>query len=86
MGKPIIVTTDPDFSYFVFQQEGRCFQCWYPDTFTEILGKQNVGSLHGFMHKYLKHMVLSLFGHESLKKMLPEIEQSACNKLDLWST
>ncbi|EFH64235.1 predicted protein, partial [Arabidopsis lyrata subsp. lyrata] len=45
------------------------------------LEKQNVGSLHGFMHKYLKHMVLSLFGHESLKKMLPEIEQSNSNEL-----
>ncbi|ESQ29065.1 hypothetical protein EUTSA_v10023919mg [Eutrema salsugineum] len=85
VGRPVIVSTDSDLSYFVFQQEGRCFQSWYPDTFTEIFGKQNVGSLHGFMYKYLKHMVLSLFGHESLKKMLPEIEKSACKKLELWS-
>nr|QWK52251.1 cytochrome P450 87A2-1 [Isatis tinctoria] len=85
VGRPVIVSTDSDLSNFVFQQEGRCFQSWYPDTFTEIFGKQNVGSLHGFMYKYLKHMVLNLFGHESLKKMLPEIEQTACKKLELWS-
>lgn len=85
MGRPVIVSTDSDLSNFVFQQEGRCFQSWYPDTFTEIFGKQNVGSLHGFMYKYLKHMVLNLFGHESLQKMLPEIEQSACKKLEIWS-
>ncbi|XP_019057664.1 PREDICTED: cytochrome P450 87A3 isoform X2 [Tarenaya hassleriana] len=86
VGRPVIVSTEPELSYFVFQQEGRCFQSWYPETFTEIFGRQNVGSLHGFMYKYLKNMVLTLFGHEGLKKMLPEIEQIACRKLDLWSS
>ncbi|XP_010545860.1 PREDICTED: cytochrome P450 87A3-like [Tarenaya hassleriana] len=86
VGRPVIVSTEPELSYFVFQQEGRCFQSWYPDTFTEIFGRQNVGSLHGFMYKYLKNMVLTLFGHEGLKKMLPEIEQIACRKLEQWST
>jgi cytochrome P450 len=30
-------------------------------------------------------MVLNLFGPESLKKMLPEVEQTASNRLQLWS-
>lgn len=62
------------------------FQSWYPDTFTEIFGKQNVGSLHGFMYKYLKNMVLNLFGPESLKKMLPEVEEAANRNLRRWSS
>lgn len=86
MGRPVIVSTDPDLNHYIFQQEGHCFQSWYPDTFTEIFGKQNVGSLHGFMYKYLKNMVLNLFGPEGLKKMLPEVEQAACRKLLLWSS
>lgn len=61
------------------------FQSWYPDTFTEIFGKQNVGSLHGFIYKYLKGMVLNLFGPESLKRMLPEVEQAANRNLKMWS-
>lgn len=85
MGRPVIVSTDPDLNYFIFQQEGQLFQSWYPDTFTEIFGRQNVGSLHGFMYKYLKNMVLNLFGSESLKKMLPEVEEVAKNKLKRWS-
>jgi hypothetical protein len=44
-----------------------------------------VGSLHGFMYKYLKNMVLNLFGPESLKKMLPEVEKSATGGLHRWS-
>uniref|UniRef100_A0A3Q7HI15 Cytochrome P450 n=1 Tax=Solanum lycopersicum TaxID=4081 RepID=A0A3Q7HI15_SOLLC len=67
VGRLVIVSTDPDFNYFIFQQEGKLFQSWYPYTFTEIFGRQNVGSLHGFMYKYLKNMVLNLFGPESLK-------------------
>ncbi|PON90925.1 Cytochrome P450, E-class, group I [Trema orientale] len=86
VGRPVVISTDPDFNYFIFQQEGHLFQSWYPDTFTEIFGRQNVGSLHGFMYKYLKNMVLNLFGPESLKRMLPEVEQAANGKLQHWSS
>ncbi|XP_006300459.2 cytochrome P450 87A3 isoform X2 [Capsella rubella] len=86
VGIPVIVATDPDFSYFVLNQEGQCFKNWYPDTFTKIFGNQNLATLHGFVYKHLKHMILSLFGHESRKKMLPEIEENVCKKLKLWST
>lgn len=85
MGHPIIVSTDPDFNYFIFQQEGKLFQSWYPHTFAEIMGRQNVGSFHGFMYKYLKNMVLNLFGPESLRKMLPEVEKTTNNNLKRWS-
>lgn len=85
VGRPVIVSTDADLNYFIFQQEGQLFQSWYPDTFTEIFGKQNVGSLHGFMYKYLKNMVLNLFGPESLKKMLPEVERASVCSLDKWA-
>ena len=85
VGRPVVVSTDPDLNYFIFQQEGQLFQSWYPDTFTEIFGRQNVGSLHGFVYKYLKNMMLNLFGPESLKKMLPEVEQTTSKRLQLWS-
>ncbi|KAG8382289.1 hypothetical protein BUALT_Bualt05G0061300 [Buddleja alternifolia] len=86
VGRPVIISTDADLNYFIFQQEGQLFQSWYPDTFTEIFGKQNVGSLHGFMYKYLKNMVLNLFGPESLKKMLPDVEQASKRNLKMWSS
>lgn len=86
VGRPVIVSTDPELNHFIFQQEGRLFQSWYPDTFTAIFGRQNVGSLHGFMYKYLKNMVLSLFGPESLKeKLLPQVEQTAHRNLSSWA-
>ncbi|XP_051137451.1 cytochrome P450 87A3-like isoform X2 [Andrographis paniculata] len=60
VGRPVIVSTDADLNYFIFQQEGQLFQSWYPDTFTEVF--------------------------ESLKKMLPEVEQTASRNLKLWSS
>lgn len=81
-----MVSTDSDLNYFIFQQEGQLFQSWYPDTFTEIFGRQNVGSLHGFMYKYLKNMVLNLFGPEGMKKMLADVEQAAIRNLKMWSS
>lgn len=62
------------------------FKSWYPHTFAEIMGRENVSSLHGFMYKYLKNMVLNLFGPESLKNMLPEVEKTANNYLKRWTT
>lgn len=85
MGRSVIVSADPDLNYLIFQKEGQLFQSWYPDTFTEIFGKQNVGSLHGFMYKHLKNMVLNLFGPENLKKLLPEVEEAASRNLARWS-
>lgn len=85
VGKPLIVSTDPDFNYFIFQQENKLFQSWYPDTFRKILGRENLGELHGSIHKYVKNMVLNLVGPEILKNMLPEIEQVAQRTLQQWS-
>ncbi|KAI3812965.1 hypothetical protein L1987_17678 [Smallanthus sonchifolius] len=85
VGRPVIVSTDSDLNYMIFQQEGQLFQSWYPDSFTEVFGRQNVGSLHGYMYKYLKNMVLYLFGPESLKKMLNEVENVAARNLKKWA-
>lgn len=81
----MIVSTDADLNYLIFQKEGKLFESWYPDTFTQIFGRQNVGSLHGFMYKYLKNMVLNLFGPESLRKMFHEVEETANTSLKTWS-
>lgn len=86
VGRPFIISADPELNHFIFQQEGHLFQSWYPESFTEILGSQNVGSIHGFMYKYLKSLILSLFGVESLKEnLLPEIDWSVRRTLSAWS-
>lgn len=85
VGRPVVVSTDPDVNQLVFQQEGRLFQSWYPDTFTKVFGEQNVGSIHGHLYKYLRNMVLTLVGPENLKeKLLPEVELNLLAKTRDW--
>lgn len=86
VGRPIVISTDPELNHFVFQQEGRLFQSWYPDTFKEIFGKENVGELHGSMYKCLKTLILRLLGPENLKEvMLQDMEKLAHERLREWS-
>ncbi|XP_037449798.1 cytochrome P450 87A3-like [Triticum dicoccoides] len=74
----MVVSADPDLNHYVFQQEGKLFESWYPATFTEIFGRDNVGSLHGFMYKYLKTLVLRLYGQENLRAVLLADTDTAC--------
>ncbi|XP_021850396.2 cytochrome P450 87A3 [Spinacia oleracea] len=84
VGTPLIISADPELNHIIFQQEGQSFQSWYPFTFTEIFGRENMSNLKDFMYKYLKNMVLSLFGHESLKNMISEVEDAVLKHLNQW--
>ncbi|CAN6280417.1 unnamed protein product [Urochloa humidicola] len=87
VGRSVVVSADPDLNYYVFQQEGKLFESWYPDTFTEIFGRDNVGSLHGFMYKYLKTLVLRLYGQENLRAVLLAETDHACRaSLASWAS
>ncbi|KAJ4759456.1 cytochrome P450 family protein [Rhynchospora pubera] len=87
IGWPVIAITDPELAYYVLKQEGKLFQSCYPETFTEIFGRQNVGSLHGFVYKYLKTLILRLYGPENLKTVfLSDIEMSCHNTFESWSS
>ncbi|KAL6899491.1 hypothetical protein ACP4OV_006149 [Aristida adscensionis] len=87
VGRSVVVSADPELNYYVFQQEGKLFESWYPDTFTEIFGRDNVGSLHGFMYKYLKTLVLRLYGQESLRAgLLAETDRACRASLAAWAT
>ncbi|PIA61217.1 hypothetical protein AQUCO_00300623v1 [Aquilegia coerulea] len=70
VGYPVIVSTDAEINHFIFQQEGRLFKSWYMDSFTEIFGGSNVQDVDTFNLK---------------QKLLPELEQTARNYLQLWS-
>ncbi|XP_022983294.1 cytochrome P450 87A3-like isoform X1 [Cucurbita maxima] len=86
VGKPLIISTDPDLNYLIFEQEETLFECWYPETFKKIFGDQFFGSLHGFMHKYLKNMIVNAFGIECLKSMVFEVEAAAITRLRRWAS
>ncbi|GJS57762.1 cytochrome P450 87A3-like protein [Tanacetum coccineum] len=85
VGLRVIVSTDSEFNYMVFQQEGQSLEIWYPESLTKIFGTRNLGSLHGNLHKFLKNMILTIVSPESLKKMFSDIECVATKNMKGWA-
>ncbi|XVF35837.1 hypothetical protein REPUB_Repub19eG0005400 [Reevesia pubescens] len=84
-GRSIVISTDPDFNHFLFQQEGKLVEMWYMDSFAKLL-RQDATTASGYVHKYLRNLVLNHFGVETLKdKLLPQLECAINHRLQEWS-
>ncbi|KAL3536870.1 hypothetical protein ACH5RR_000236 [Cinchona calisaya] len=51
VGQRMVVSTDPEINQYVFQQEGKLFQCWYTESARQITGEQGLTVHSGEMHK-----------------------------------
>ncbi|CAK7330761.1 unnamed protein product [Dovyalis caffra] len=89
VGRPIIVSADPEVNKYIFSQEGNLVEMWYLDSFAKLFafeGESKVTAI-GRVHRYLRGITLNHFGGESLReKMLPQIEATVKNNLCKWST
>ncbi|PON78488.1 Cytochrome P450, E-class, group I [Trema orientale] len=88
-GKPAVISVDPEFNNFLFQQEGRLVELWYMDTFSNIFAHEGESRTNavGALHKYVRSIFLNHFGTESLKeKLLPQLEQVVNKSLSAWSS
>ena len=86
-GRPVVISSDPEFNYYVFQQEGKLVERWYMDSFAKLL-HQDAARINGQknIHKYLRNLILGHFGPEVLKeKMLPKLEDAINQKMHGWS-
>ncbi|KAI3900712.1 hypothetical protein MKW92_003346 [Papaver armeniacum] len=85
-GHPVVVSSDPDFNYFIFQQERKSVELWYMDSFSAIFGGGLECATDAKIHKYFRNAVLNHFGTEALKeKLLPKIESMSYQALESWS-
>ncbi|KAF9603862.1 hypothetical protein IFM89_038120 [Coptis chinensis] len=81
--RPIVISTDPEFSHFIFQQEGNSVELyiWFLDYFKNLIEKKNLN-----IHKYVRNMVLDYFGTEKQKeRLLMEMEEMARRNIGIWS-
>ncbi|MBA0548037.1 hypothetical protein Golob_019157, partial [Gossypium lobatum] len=84
-GRSIVISADPDFNSFLFQQEGKLVEMWYMDSFAKLL-RQDTTAASGYVHKYLRHLVLNHFGVETLKhRLLPQLECAINQRLQEWA-
>ncbi|KAG8097715.1 hypothetical protein GUJ93_ZPchr0013g36457 [Zizania palustris] len=85
VGEDLIVSLDPELNNFVFQQEERLFQIWYPDSFIRIIGADSIITTHGSSHKHIRNLVLRLFGPENLRRaIIQDVQKTAQASLLSW--
>ncbi|KAH7516121.1 hypothetical protein FEM48_Zijuj10G0101300 [Ziziphus jujuba var. spinosa] len=72
LGCPTIVSMDPELNRFILLNEGKGLVPGYPQSMLEMLGKFNIGALHGSAHKHIRGSLLSL-GRKEIEKILRQI-------------
>ncbi|XP_021904507.1 cytochrome P450 87A3-like, partial [Carica papaya] len=87
VGNKVVVSTDAEVNYKIFQQENKSFLIWYMESFIEIFGQQSLLAYHGMIHKYLKNLILHLVGPENLKaNVIHEMDHATRCHLNLWAS
>ncbi|XP_037496897.1 cytochrome P450 87A3, partial [Jatropha curcas] len=88
VGRPVIVSADPEVNQYIFQQEGNSVEMWYLDAYAKIFqldGESRLSAV-GRVHKYIRSITLNNFGIENLKEnLLPQIQDLVNQSLQKWS-
>ncbi|KAL6608068.1 hypothetical protein ACP70R_041131 [Stipagrostis hirtigluma subsp. patula] len=86
VGQPVVVSMDAELNRFIFQQEGKLFRSWYPDTSNSIFGKESISSYDGTLHRYVRSLATRNFGLENLKgNFLAEMGGAVAGSLRAWA-
>ncbi|XP_027109788.2 cytochrome P450 87A3-like [Coffea arabica] len=86
LGQSVVISTDAEVNYRVFQQENNGFELCYSESFTRITGKQGLAGYHGDFHKYLRSLMLKLVSPEALReKMINDMVDNTREHLSSWS-
>lgn len=90
VGRPLVISADPEFNNYILLQEGKLVELYYLDTFSNIFKQTGDDQFRpnaaGLVHKYVRSIFLSHFGAEILKtKLLNQIEEFVERTLFSWS-
>lgn len=86
LGKPTIVSADPDFNRFILQSEGRLFENSCPTSIAEIMGRWSMLALVGDVHREMRSIAVNFMSNVKLRTFfLPDIDQQAAKVLDSWT-
>lgn len=81
-GRPVIITADREFNYYILNQIGKLVDTWSLDTFAEVFDQAKQSS-----RKYIRNITLNHFGVEALKeKLIPRMEDMVSKTLADWSS
>eukprot|EP00262_Sarcandra_glabra_P003553 TRINITY_DN14297_c0_g1_i1.p1 TRINITY_DN14297_c0_g1~~TRINITY_DN14297_c0_g1_i1.p1 ORF type:complete len:480 (+),score=22.35 TRINITY_DN14297_c0_g1_i1:272-1711(+) len=85
-GEPTVFSTDPEVNRFVLQNEGKLFDCSYPSSISNLLGKHSLLLMKGNLHKRMHSLTMS-FANSSIIRdnLLVDIDRLVRFNLDSWT-
>ncbi|XP_050108451.1 cucurbitadienol 11-hydroxylase-like [Malus sylvestris] len=87
--RSVVISTDPEFNSYIFEQDGRLVEVWYLDTFSKVFDFEGDSRRNaaGIIHKYISRIFTKHFGAETLKeKLIAQIEEYVNQILRSWSS
>ncbi|XP_044508147.1 cytochrome P450 90A1-like [Mangifera indica] len=85
-GEPTVFSADPEANRFILQNEGRLFECSYPSSISNLLGKHSLLLMKGSLHKRMHSLTMS-FANSSIIKdhLLVDIDRLVRLNMASWS-
>ncbi|KAJ7963995.1 Cytochrome P450 [Quillaja saponaria] len=85
-GEPTVFSADSETNRFILLNEGKLFDCSYPGSISNLLGKQSLLLMKGALHKRMHSLTMS-FGNSSIIRdhLLVDIDRLIRLNLDSWS-
>lgn len=85
LGKPVIVSTDPEINKVVLQNHGSIFIPSYPKSITELFGESSILRMNGAVHKRVHASIGRFLKSPELKSHITrDIETSVKLSLENW--
>lgn len=80
--RPVIISANREFNYYILKQVGTLVDTWSLDTFAEVFDQVSQSS-----RKYNRNLTFNHFGVEALKdKLIPKMEDFIRKTLRTWSS
>ncbi|XP_048325628.2 3beta,22alpha-dihydroxysteroid 3-dehydrogenase isoform X2 [Ziziphus jujuba] len=85
-GEPTVFSSDPETNRFILQNEGKLFECSYPSSISNLLGKHSLLLMKGNLHKRMHSLTMS-FANSSIIRdhLLDDIDRLIRLNLESWT-
>ena len=84
-GEPTVFSVDPETNRFILQNEGKLFECSYPGSISNLLGKHSLLLMKGNLHKKMHSLTMSFANSSNIRDhLLVDIDRLIRLNLDSW--